>query len=271
MIRVTDYNFIKMNNDNYLSFRNWQEFLEEITDYQPKGKLILLSGRAATYKTFFMMNAALSFAKTYHIPVAMFSMEMVNLQIFKRLVMIDSGISRKFYENKEFTSEEENKLMESVSTISHLPIYIDDTSALGVLELEKKCKNLCEETGVKIIFIDYLNLMKGFLPCSQRCQMEIIKRMKKLAESLGITVFVIMRLKRDYYQINDMFPSIPLPKDAYHIFDTSIVFQLETFSGCSFEMFDDVKLQISIKTTKEVVTSMLMNDSGKMEFLQIQR
>lgn len=260
-----------MNKDHYLTFRNWQEFLEEITAYQPHGKLILLSGRAATCKTFFMMNAALSFALTYHIPVAMFSMEMVNLQIFKRLVMIGSGISCQFYEKKEFTSDEENILMEYVSTISHLPIYIDDTAAMDTLELEKKCKNLCEENGVKIIFIDYLNLMKDFLPFSARCQVEIIKRMKKLAESLGITIFVIMRLKKDYYQINEMFPSIPLPEDAYHIFDTSILFERTYFSDSTYGKFDDVKLHISINSIKEVVTSMSMNNSGKMEFLQIQR
>jgi replicative DNA helicase len=130
--------------------------------------------------------------------VAVFSLEMADLQLGLRLLGFHSGIDATKLRTGSLRDTDWMKLTESANTLSELPIFIDDTSGLSVLEMKAKCRRLAKKHDICLVIIDYLQLLQGRRTAESR-QLEISeisRSLKALAKDLNVPVLALSQLNR---------------------------------------------------------------------------
>ncbi len=173
--------------------------LDKITSGWQKSDLIIIAARPAMGKTAFVLSMAKNIAVNYHIPVAMFSLEMSNIQLVNRLIMNVCEIPGDNIRNGNLSRDEWNQLDNKIGELTGAPIYVDDTPALSVFELRSKARKLVRERQVQLIIIDYLQLMNanGVNFGSREQEVSIISRnLKALAKELDIPIIALSQLNR---------------------------------------------------------------------------
>ena len=170
--------------------------------WQP-GNLIILGARPSVGKTAFALNLARNAAVEFNEPVAFFSLEMTSMELLDRLIATESGISSDKLKGKlKLSSEEWTVLEQSVGRISKAPLYIDETPGITLTEFVAKAKRLVREKGVKIIFVDYLQLMHSGKPqvggfSKVQEVTEISNTLKTTAKELNIPIIALAQLNRN--------------------------------------------------------------------------
>lgn len=164
--------------------------------------LIILGGRPGSGKTAYALNEVLE-CGLRNIPVVFFSLEMSEKQIIGRMLSIISGIDSTKISNKNLTASEWLYLKKCADLLKEMPIIIDDTSGISPIELKIKCNKLKREKGIKMAFVDYLQLMKvKNKKVNNREQevSEISQSLKNLAKDLDIPVMALSQLSRSVEQ-----------------------------------------------------------------------
>jgi len=175
----------------------FREFDKLTAGLQP-GELIVIAGRPSMGKTAFALNIAYNVATITGKAVIFFSLEMSKLQLGIRLLGFDAGIDASRLRTGFLKDKEWEMLTESANRLSELPIFIDDSSSISVLEMKAKCRRLKKFHELGIIIIDYLQLIQGHKSYESR-QLEIsdISRMlKALAKDLNVPVVALSQLNR---------------------------------------------------------------------------
>jgi replicative DNA helicase len=174
--------------------------LDRITlGWQPSD-LSIVAARPSMGKTAFVLTIARNMAVTHKIPVAFFSLEMSSMQLVKRLLVSETGIGAdKIRGGKKMTQEEWHNLEQRIGELAESPLYIDDTAALSIFEFRAKARRLALSHKIKIIFIDYLQLMTG--PPSTHGFREqevsaISRSLKAIAKELNIPIIALSQLNR---------------------------------------------------------------------------
>ncbi|WP_445453123.1 replicative DNA helicase [Flavobacterium sp. 25HG05S-40] len=160
--------------------------------------LIILAGRPGMGKTAFALNEILECALS-GIPVGFFSLEMSTEQIIGRFLSIMSGIDSTKVKNMDLSESELKYIKQCAFTLSQLPIYIDDTAGLSTIEFKIKTKRLIREFGVKMVWVDYLQLMtiKDKKSFSRENEVsDISATLKATAKSMNIPVAALSQLSR---------------------------------------------------------------------------
>ena len=173
--------------------------LDSITSGWQNTDLVIIAARPAMGKTAFVLSMVKNMAVDYNIPVGMFSLEMSNLQLVNRLLQNVCEISGEKVKSGKLSTEEWAQLTTRISRLQGAPIYVDDTPGLSVFELRTKARRLVREHGVKIIMIDYLQLMTaaGMQFGSREQEVSTISRsLKGLAKELGIPIIALSQLNR---------------------------------------------------------------------------
>ncbi len=173
--------------------------LDKITSGWQKSDLIIIAARPAMGKTAFVLSMAKNMAIDYHTPVAVFSLEMSNVQLVNRLIMNVCEIDGEKIKNGRLEKDEWERLDKKLKDLEGAPIYIDDTPSLSVFELRTKARRLVKEHKVKVIIIDYLQLMNasGMTFGSREQEVSIISRsLKGLAKELDIPIVALSQLNR---------------------------------------------------------------------------
>lgn len=175
--------------------------------FQPSN-LILIAARPAMGKTAFVLNIAEYVALRKKIPVALFSLEMSAEELAKRIMSMDSRVKAQNLRTGELQDDEWNSLMESTIKLSESNLIIDDTGGLTIGELRSKCRRYKLEHGIRMIIIDYLQLMTGGRRIESRQQeiSEISRSLKNLAMELEIPVIALSQLSRAVEQRPDKRP-----------------------------------------------------------------
>lgn len=159
----------------------------------------IIGARPGNAKTALIVQMAAEFSKT--IPVAIFSLEMTENQIGKRLLCMDSGID--LYRTKDGFMSKKNMdaVAESYSKYLSRPIYIDETPRLTVYEFRARARRAVDRFGVQCIMVDYLQLLKS---PSKRAQeslraeiTDVSMGVKATAKELGVAVIACAQLNRD--------------------------------------------------------------------------
>ena len=165
--------------------------------FQPSD-LIIVAGRPSMGKTAFCLNIAQYAAVEAKVPTAIFSMEMSKEQLALRMLCSEAKVSASKVRSGFLSEGDLQKLTMAASTLADAPIVIDDTPALSALELRAKARRLKGETGLGLIIIDYLQLMRGRSSAERREQeiSEISRSLKALAKELSIPVIAISQLSR---------------------------------------------------------------------------
>ena len=173
--------------------------LDRITSGWQNSDLIIIAARPGMGKTAFTLSLARN-AALQNRAVAVFSLEMSNLQLVQRLISMESEIDSRKLRNGNLTKEEWPKLNAAVDNMAELPIYIDDTPAINIFELRAKCRRLKQNHDISLIVIDYLQLMQA-APNAGRTNREqeistISRSLKGLAKELNVPVIALSQLSR---------------------------------------------------------------------------
>ena len=217
--------------------------LDEVTNGWQNTDFIVLAGRPAMGKTSFALSLLKNIAVERKIPSAFFSLEMSKVQLTDRLIANVTDIEVTKIANGQLSDIELSQYDSNLPTLMDAPIYIDDTPGLSLMELRTKARRLVREHGVKIIFIDYLQLMNanGMHFSSRQEEVSTISRsLKGLAKELNLPVIALSQLNRGVEsreglegkrpQLSDLRESGAIEQDAdmvlfvhrpeyYHIFN----------------------------------------------------
>ncbi len=147
-------------------------------------------------KTAFILETSKKAAE-FGEPVAIFSLEMPDTELMNRMTCSEILLNTKRL-NRKLDDDEYRRFHEGVEKISELPIYIDDTAAISIFEVKRKARRLVMEKGVKMVVIDYLQLMtiQGNHGNREQQVSEISRQLKALAKELNIPVIALSQLSR---------------------------------------------------------------------------
>lgn len=173
--------------------------LDKMTSGWQNSDLIIIAARPAMGKTAFVLSMAKNMAVDYNIPVAIFSLEMANVQLVKRLISNVAELRGEVIKNGQLTDDEWDRLNSRLRSVYSAPLYLDETPGLSITEMRTKARRLVREHGVKIIIIDYLQLMNatGMKLGSREQEVSTISRsLKALAKELNIPIIALSQLNR---------------------------------------------------------------------------
>lgn len=173
--------------------------LDKITSGWQASDLVILAARPAMGKTAFALSMAKNIAVDQRVPVAFFSLEMSNVQLVNRLIVNVCNIKGEALKSGQLKDFEWRQLDANIKPLIGAPLYIDDTPSLSVFELRTKARRLVREHDVKVIMIDYLQLMNasGMNFGSRQEEVSTISRsLKGLAKELNIPILALSQLNR---------------------------------------------------------------------------
>lgn len=173
--------------------------LDRMTSGWQPSDLIIIAARPAMGKTAFVLSMAKNMAIDYSIPVAIFTLEMANVQLMKRIISNVAELNGEKIKSGDLTEDEWDRVNSRVRTIFGAPLYLDETPGLSITELRTKARRLVREKGVKMIMIDYLQLMtaSGLKLGSREQEVSTISRnLKALAKELNIPIIALSQLNR---------------------------------------------------------------------------
>ena len=174
--------------------------LDKITGGWQPSDLIVVAARPYVGKTSFVLTVARNAAVDYRIPVAFFSLETTAVQLAKRMMVSETGLSIDKIKGGQKLERNEWKLIEEKTKyLSGAPLYIDDTPSLPVLEFRSKVKRLVEQKGVRLVIVNYLQLMQGPAELRKMREQEItfiLKTLKATAEEMDVPVIALSQLSR---------------------------------------------------------------------------
>lgn len=173
--------------------------IDRVTSGWQNSDLIIIAARPAMGKTAFVLSMARNMAVDHKIPVAMFSLEMSNVQLVNRLIVNVCEIPGEKIKSGQLAPYEWEQLDTKITELVDAPLYIDDTPSLSVFELRTKARRLVREHKVQMIIIDYLQLMNasGMSYNSRQEEVSTISRsLKGLAKELNIPIIALSQLNR---------------------------------------------------------------------------
>ena len=203
LAKVIDSSFKKLESsaavDGYITGvpTGFTEFDRLTAGLQPSD-LIIIAGRPSMGKTALALNIGYNAARALNKGVAVFSLEMSKQQLGIRLLGFDSAIDATKLRTGLLRDKEWARLTESASRLSELPIFIDDSSAITVLEMKAKCRRLKKQGNLAMVIIDYMQLIQGRSSAeSRQLEMSEISRvLKGLAKDLDLPVIALSQLNR---------------------------------------------------------------------------
>ena len=172
--------------------------LDAMTSGLHRGELIIIAGRPSMGKTAFALNVAEHVAIKENTTVGIFSLEMSKDQVVLRMLCSLARINAHALRTNRLRNEEWPRLSNATGPLHECKIWIDDTAALGILELRAKARRLKAQHDVGLIIVDYLQMMRGPLRAENRQQeIAVISRsLKALAKELNIPVVALSQLSR---------------------------------------------------------------------------
>ena len=198
------------NNESGLSgLQTGYRDLDKITSGWQNSDLIIIAARPAMGKTAFVLSMAKNMAVDFNEPIAIFTLEMSNVQLIKRLISNVASLEGEKIKSGRLSPEEEDRLNSRIRNIYGAPLYLDETPGLSISELRTKARRLVREKGVKMIMIDYLQLMNatGMKLGSREQEVSTISRsLKALAKELNIPIIALSQLNRSTESREDKRP-----------------------------------------------------------------
>ena len=173
-------------------------------DYKTAGlqpsDLVLIAARPSMGKTAFVLNIAQNVAFKQNLTVAMFSLEMSREQFVNRLFSLESKVDSQHLRTGNLTDAEWESLIEGAGVIGRSNLIIDDTPGISIPELRSKCRKFKLEYDLKLVIIDYLQLMSGSSSRSSDSRQqeisEISRPLKALARELKAPAIALSQLSR---------------------------------------------------------------------------
>jgi len=177
------------------------EKLDKVTSGWQPSDLVIIAARPGMGKTAFVLSMARNMSIDFQQPVAIFSLEMSSVQLITRLISSETGLSSEKLRTGKLEKHEWEQLSVKVKNLEKAPLFIDDTPSLSIFDLRAKARRLSSQHGIKLIIVDYLQLMtaggnsKGGGNREQEIS-TISRNLKALAKELSIPVIALSQLSR---------------------------------------------------------------------------
>ena len=167
-------------------------------------------------KTAFVLNLADNIAVKHHIPTAVFSLEMNAVSLVNRLLAMQSSVDAQKIRTGNLEDSEWDTLVQSARVIGDSALMIDDTPAISIQELRSKCRKMKLENGLRLVIIDYLQLMTAGKRVESRQQevSEISRSLKALAREIDCPVIALSQLSRKVEERDDKRPILSDLRDS---------------------------------------------------------
>ena len=229
--------------------------VDKITLGWQASDLIILAARPSVGKTAFVLNLARNAAVDHNMPVAIFSLEMPAIQLAKRMMVTETRLSAdKIKGGVKLQPWEWEQLDMQLNRLAKAPLYIDDTPSLPVMEFRSKVKKLVKQKGVRLVVVDYLQLMQG--PAELRGMREqevaaISRTLKATAKEMNVPIIALSQLSRQSEnrvgsnrrpQLSDLRESGSIEQDA----DMVVFIHRYDYQGLNEDPNDVGKTQIII-------------------------
>ncbi len=176
------------------------EKVDRLTSGWQPSDLIILAARPGMGKTALTLSMARNIAVNSNIPVAFFSLEMSSVQLITRLISSETGLSSEKLRTGRLEKHEWEQLNVKVKALEKAPLFIDDTPSLSIFDLRAKARRLASQHKIKLIVLDYLQLMTagGSQKGGNREQeiSTISRNLKALAKELNVPVIAVSQLSR---------------------------------------------------------------------------
>jgi replicative DNA helicase len=184
--------------------------LDELTNGLHPGQLVIVAARPGLGKSTLALDFARAASIGHHAPSIFFSLEMGRSEIAMRLLAAEASIPMHRLRKGDMDQPDWNKLATKRVEIADAPLYIDDSPNLTLVEIRAKCRRLSQKVGLKLVVIDYLQLMTSGKKVESRQQevSEFSRALKLLAKELQVPVVALSQLNRGPEQRADKKPAL---------------------------------------------------------------
>ncbi len=183
--------------------------LDRMTTGFQKSDLIIIAARPSVGKTALGLNIASYAARKTKISkeaVAVFSLEMSENQLVSRMICAEGNIDASRFRTGRLRDDDWERVTTVIGHLADLPILIDDTSSINVLDIRAKCRKIKRDHGLGLIIIDYLQLIKGKGTNRQEEVSYITRMLKQIAREFEIPVIALSQLSRGVEHRQDKRP-----------------------------------------------------------------
>jgi len=199
--------------------------MDRVTSGWQPSDLIIIAARPSMGKTAFVLSMARNMAVNHQVPIAIFSLEMSILQLVNRLIAAETELSSEKLRSGRLEEFEWQQLEMKIKNLNDAPLFIDDTPAITLFELRAKCRRLKTQNDIKMIIIDYLQLMSGTPETKGNREQEvstISRGLKAIAKELDVPIMALSQLNRSVEmrsgdkrpQLSDLRESGAIEQDA---------------------------------------------------------
>jgi replicative DNA helicase len=174
--------------------------LDKMTSGLHKGEVVVIAARPSMGKTSLAMNIAEHVAIDLRLPVGVFSLEMTAESLVLRMLCSRSRVNLRDIREGFLAERDFPKLTAAAGKLASAPFFLDDTSALSILQLRAKARRMWQQYGIKLFVIDYLQLLHSTARRAENRQQEIAdisNGIKALAKELQVPVIVLSQLNRE--------------------------------------------------------------------------
>jgi replicative DNA helicase len=172
--------------------------LDDLTSGFQPADLVIVAARPSMGKTAFTLNVAQHAAIVDQVPVAFFSLEMSKESLVQRMLTAEARIDAQRLRKGMLRDDDFPRLARAAGILSSAPVWIDDTPGITLLEMRSKARRLKADAGIKLVIVDYLQLMQGPTNAESRQQevSTISRGLKALAKELSVPVIALSQLSR---------------------------------------------------------------------------
>ncbi len=186
--------------------------LDKAMSGMKKADMIVVGARPGMGKTAFMLDIARYVGYKKKLPVAIFNLEMTKEQLATRILSAQSDVESEKLKTVQLSTNDWNALAEAVADLRDVPIYLDDTTDSSIQSIRAKCRKMKLEHDVKLIIIDYMQLMTSAGRRSEGNRVvevsDISRQIKMLARELEVPIIVGSQLSRDVEKREDKRPKM---------------------------------------------------------------
>jgi replicative DNA helicase len=174
--------------------------LDKMTSGLHAGEMVVVAARPSMGKTSLAMNIAEHVAVDLKMPVGVFSLEMTADSLVLRMLCSRARVNLRSIREGFLAERDFAPLTSAAGQLSGAPLFIDDTSGLSILQLRAKARRMCQQHGIKLFVVDYLQLLHSTARRAENRQQEIAdisSGIKSLAKELSVPVIILSQLNRD--------------------------------------------------------------------------
>lgn len=184
--------------------------LDELTNGLHPGQMVIVAARPAVGKSTFALDVARAAAIKHRLPSVVFSLEMSRTEITMRLLSAESEIPLQNMRKGNMRDRDWTRLAETQGRIHDAPLFIDDSPNMSLMEIRAKCRRLKQRNDLKLVIVDYLQLMSSGKRVESRQQevAEFSRALKLLAKELEVPLIALSQLNRGPEQRTDKKPQM---------------------------------------------------------------